>query len=78
MDNRILVFLCDCMRRVRKLRARACIDLLCLHSSSLPRDSQAVFWGNDVDANGASPVFYEGELEGFSFIRWAVKMAKVF
>lgn len=33
--------------------------------------SQAVFWGNDVDANGESPVFYEGELEGFSFIRWA-------
>ncbi|CAN0164132.1 unnamed protein product [Ectocarpus sp. 4 AP-2014] len=31
--------------------------------------NQAVFWGNDVDANGASPVFYEGELEGFSFIR---------
>eukprot|EP00903_Cladosiphon_okamuranus_P013096 g12215.t1 len=31
--------------------------------------NQTVFWGNDVDANGASPVFYEGELEGFSFIR---------
>ena len=32
--------------------------------------SQTVFWGNDVDANGENPVFYEGELEGFSFIRW--------
>lgn len=23
-----------------------------------------------MDANGENPVFYEGELEGFSFIRW--------
>ncbi|CAM9601114.1 unnamed protein product [Discosporangium mesarthrocarpum] len=30
---------------------------------------QAVFWGNDFDMNGDSPVFFEGELEGFSFIR---------
>lgn len=32
-------------------------------------NSQTVFWGNDMDANGESPVFYEGELEGFNFIR---------
>lgn len=44
---------------------------VCPDASSpfVPLYSQTVFWGNDVDANGASPVFYEGELEGFSFIR---------
>ncbi|CAN0051760.1 unnamed protein product [Choristocarpus tenellus] len=31
--------------------------------------SQTVFWGNDLDMNGDSPVFFEGELEGFNFIR---------
>lgn len=44
---------------------------LALHIMSiLYVTSQTVFWGNDVDANGESPVFYEGELEGFGFIRF--------
>lgn len=44
-------------------------NLLSIHTSN----SQPVFWGNDVDINGACPVFYEGELEGFSFIRWEAR-----
>lgn len=66
----VSILLKRCFQRLPRLPFFLAFNSAVQSTHCVATCSQTVYWGNDVDANGESPVFYEGELEGFSFIRY--------